>query len=302
MSASATLRFASSTLRFASSTLRFASSTLRFASAAPLRLLAALAFAATLAGCATTGAEGGAAASRDPLEPLNRAVYQFNDAFDRALAKPAAQAYETAVPAFLRDMVGNAFGNLRDVWTAVNQLLQGKPGHAASDAWRVAINTTFGLGGLLDVASEAGIAKHNEDFGQTLGRWGVPAGPYIVLPFLGPSSLRDAPSRGVDVWADPLRTVDSHGQRNNAFLLRAIDDRQRLLDAERLVTEAALDRYSFIRDSWFQLRRNQVYDGNPPPAYEEDTDWLDELERQESGTGDAAPAAPPRGSPANERR
>lgn len=272
------------------------------------RLLAALAAAATISGCATTGAEGGTAATRDPLEPMNRAVYEFNDAFDRAIAKPTAQAYEKVVPAFLRDMVGNAFGNVRDVWTAVNQLLQGKPGHAASDAWRVAINTTFGLAGLLDVASEAGIEKHNEDFGQTLGRWGVPAGPYIVLPFLGPSSLRDAPARGVDLWADPLRTIDSHGQRNNAFLLRAIDDRQRLLDAERVVSEAALDRYSFIRDSWFQLRRNQVYDGSPPAA-EEDTEWLDELERQESGTGGAAPAAPapapantPSGAPGNERR
>ncbi len=257
-----------------------------------------------MAGCATTGAEGGAAASRDPLEPMNRAVYQFNDAFDRAIAKPTAQAYENVVPSFLRDMVGNAFGNVRDVWTAVNQLLQGKPGHAASDAWRVMINTTFGFAGLFDVASEAGIEKHNEDFGQTLGRWGVPAGPYLVLPFLGPSSLRDAPGRGVDIWGDPLRTIDSHGQRNNAVLLRAIDDRQRLLDAERVVSEAALDRYSFIRDSWFQLRRNQVYDGNPPPDAAEDTEWLDELERQESEAGSAAPAPAktPSDAPGNERR
>lgn len=271
----------------------------RFAARAWLRLPAAIAVAAAIAGCATTGAEG--AASRDPLEPMNRAIYEFNDAFDRAVARPTAQAYEKVLPAFLRDMIGNAFGNVRDVWTAVNQLLQGKPGHAASDAWRVMINTTFGFGGLLDVASEAGIEKHNEDFGQTLGRWGVPPGPYLVLPFFGPSSFRDAPGRGVDLWADPLLTLDSHGRRNNAFLLRAIDDRQRLLDAERVISEAALDRYSFIRDSWFQLRRNQVYDGNPPPAYEEDTEWLDELERQESGTGGGAPAAPP-ASPANERR
>ncbi|MCO5100786.1 MAG: VacJ family lipoprotein [Burkholderiaceae bacterium] len=264
------------------------------------RLVSALALAAARAGCASTAAPGSAAAARDPFEPVNRAVYEFNDVFDRAIAKPTAQAYEKLVPGFLRDMVGNAVGNARDAWTAVNQLLQGKPGHAASDAWRVAINTSFGLGGLLDVASEAGIEKHSEDFGQTLGRWGVPAGPYIVLPFLGPSSLRDAPARGVDLWADPLRTIDSTGRRNNAVLLRAIDDRQRLLDAERVVNEAALDRYSFIRDSWLQLRRNQVYDGNPP-ASSQDTDWLDELEREESDAGGAAPAAPS-GSPANERR
>jgi len=295
---------ARATLRLAASGCASACASASASAAASLRLLAALAFAAAMAGCATTGAEGGAAASRDPLEPMNRAVYQFNDAFDRAIAKPTAQAYENVVPSFLRDMVGNAFGNVRDVWTAVNQLLQGKPGHAASDAWRVMINTTFGFAGLFDVASEAGIDKHSEDFGQTLGRWGVPAGPYLVLPFLGPSSFRDAPGRGVDIYADPLRTIDSHGQRNNAVLLRAIDDRQRLLDAERLVSEAALDRYSFIRDSWFQLRRNQVYDGNPPSEPAEDTEWLDELERQESGAGGAAPAPAktPSDAPGNERR
>lgn len=267
----------------------------------PMRLLCTLLFASAISGCATTGAGDGTVSERDPLEPLNRAVFEFNDALDRAVAKPVAQAYEKAIPEFLRDMVGNFFGNARDVWTAANQLLQGKPGHAASDAWRVAINTMLGFGGLLDIASEAGIEKHHEDFGQTLGRWGVPAGPYLVLPVLGPSSLRDAPARGVDLWADPMRTLDSHGQRNNAFLVRGIDDRQRLLEAEKIVNEAALDRYSFIRDSWFQVRRNQVHDGNPPPAYQEDTDWLDELEREESGRHDAGQGAPA-AAPAGERR
>jgi len=256
-----------------------------------MRLLGALLVAGLVAGCASTEGSG-ARSERDPLEPFNRAVYEFNDALDRGIAKPAAQTYEKVVPVFFRDMVGNAFGNMRDVWTAVNQLLQGKPGHAASDAWRVAINTMLGFGGLLDIASEAGIEKHHEDFGQTLGRWGVPPGPYIVLPLLGPSSLRDAPARGVDIWADPVRTIDSHGQRNNAVLVRAVDDRQRLFDSERIVSEAALDRYSFIRDSWYQLRRNQVYDGDPPPSYEDDTDWLDELERQESEREGADAAAP----------
>lgn len=268
-----------------------------------MRRLAVLPVVLMLAACATAGAGSDVRVSHDPLEPLNRTVYEFNDAFDRAIAKPAAQAYEKVIPEFLRDMIGNAFGNVRDVWTAANQLLQGKPGHAASDVWRVAINTTLGFGGLIDIASDVGVEKHNEDFGQTLGRWGLPPGPYLVLPFLGPSSLRDAPARGVDHWSDPLHAIDSHGRRNNAFLLRAIDDRQRLFDAERIVSEAALDRYSFIRDSWFQLRRNQVYDGNPPPAYEHDTDWLDELERQESDAGDAVspPAAPP-AAPENQRR
>ncbi len=258
---------------------------------AAVRLFCAALVVASMAGCASTDSP---AAKRDPLEPMNRAVYRFNDAVDRAVAKPAARAYEAAIPEFFRTMIGNAFGNLADVWTAANQLMQGKPGHAASDAWRVMVNTTLGFGGLLDIASEAGIEKHNEDFGQTLGRWGVPSGPYLVLPILGPSTFRDAPGRAVDIYADPVRTIDSHGQRNNATLVRAIDTRQRLFEGERLVDEAALDRYSFIRDGYLQLRRNQIHDGSPPPSYEEDTDWLDELEKEESGRPDARPES---GSP-----
>ncbi len=241
----------------------------------------ALVLALTLGACATVGngavePAAPAGAPNDPFESWNRAVFEFNDAFDQALAQPVAKAYEKALPYYLRDMVRNAFGNMRDVWTAFNQLLQGKPGLAASDAWRVAVNTTLGFGGLIDIASDVGIPKHNEDFGQTLGRWGVPAGPYLVLPILGSSSLRDAPGRGVDIWGDPLRTIDSHGRRNNAFLTRAIDDRQRLLETGDIVDQAALDRYSFIRDSWLQLRRNQVYDGEAPPLDSGDADWLDD--------------------------
>ena len=244
-------------------------------------MLAAVALMLVLGGCATVGdgASGQAVpagATNDPFEPWNRAVFEFNDAFDQGLAQPVAKAYGKVLPYYLRDMIRNAFGNMRDVWTAFNQLLQGKPGRAASDAWRVAINTTLGFGGLIDIASDVGIPKHNEDFGQTLGRWGVPAGPYLVLPVFGPSSLRDAPGRGVDTWGDPLRTIDSHGRRNNAFLTRAIDDRQRLLETGDIVDQAALDRYSFIRDSWLQMRRNQVYDGEAPPLDSGDADWLDD--------------------------
>ncbi len=247
-----------------------------------LLALSVLAMTLTLGACATVGdgtsetAASTAGATSDPLEPLNRVVSDFNDAFDQALAQPVAKGYGKVVPYYLRDMVRNVFGNMRDVWTAFNQLLQGKPGLAASDAWRVAINTTLGFGGLIDIASDVGVPKHNEDFGQTLGRWGLPAGPYLVLPILGPSSLRDAPGRGVDIWGDPLRAIDSHGRRNNAVLARAIDGRQRLLETGDIVDQAALDRYSFIRDSWLQMRRNQVYDGEAPPLDSGDADWLDD--------------------------
>ncbi len=221
-----------------------------------------------LGGCAAAGAP---AADRDPLEPMNRAVYRFNDALDRALVKPVAQTYQDYLPEVLRNAVGNVFGNLADVWTAANQLLQGKPREAISDAARVLINTTVGFAGLGDPASDMGFEKHREDFGQTLGRWGLPAGPYLVLPFFGPSSVRDAPGLGVDLYVgDPVLAIDSRGQRNNAYLLRTIETRASLLRAERVIEGAALDRYSFVRDAWLQRRRNQVYDGNPP--FEPDDD------------------------------
>lgn len=226
-----------------------------------------------LAGCASTaggGASDDRAARVDPFEPFNRSVHAFNDAVDEAVLKPVAKGYEKVVPEPVRFMVGNFFGNLADVWTAVNQVLQGKPVEAVTDLSRVVINSTLGLAGIVDLASAIGIEKHHEDFGQTLGVWGVPAGPYLVLPFLGPSSLRDAPARGVDMVADPLTQLDSHGQRNNLWLTRVIDDRSRLFRAERLLEGAALDKYSFMRDAWLQRRRNLVHDGNPPMDYDDD--------------------------------
>ncbi|MBN9461832.1 MAG: VacJ family lipoprotein [Burkholderiales bacterium] len=239
--------------------------------AAPPRVLpaaAALAAALSLGACATAGAP---AADRDPLEPMNRAVYTFNDALDRAVLKPVAQGYQDYVPEVLRNAAGNVFGNLADLWTAANQLLQGKPREAISDLSRVLINSTVGFAGLGDPASDMGFEKHREDFGQTLGRWGVPAGPYLVLPFFGPSSLRDAPGLGVDLYVgDPLLAIDSHGRRNNLYALRIVDGRAALLRGERVIEGAALDRYSFLRDAYLQRRRNQVYDGNPPPDPEDD--------------------------------
>lgn len=233
-----------------------------------VRRLAAAAAALALAGCATTGAVSGPRA--DPWEPMNRAVFGFNEALDAAVVKPVATAYTNVVPEAVRFVVSNMIANIADVWTAANQLLQGKPLEAANDLGRFAINTVFTLGGMGDLAGELGLERHREDFGQTLGRWGVPAGPYLVLPFIGPSSVRDAPAFGVDVLADPLRQVATQGQRNNAWVVRFIDARASLLRGERIVEGAALDKYGFIRDAYLQRRRNLVWDGDPPPEPDDD--------------------------------
>lgn len=236
--------------------------------------LALAAVLLALAGCATTAGggagDGDPSARADPFESFNRSVFAFNDAIDQAVLKPVAKGYEAVVPRPARDMLGNFFGNLADLWTAANQLLQGKPAEAFSDLSRFVVNSTFGFGGIADVASAMGFEKHDEDFGQTLGVWGVPSGPYLVLPLLGPSSFRDAPARGLDMAADPLNEIGSRGQANNLWLTRLIDGRARLFPAERVLEGAALDKYSFTRDAWLQRRRNQVHDGNPPMDYDDE--------------------------------
>ena len=249
--------------------------------AAARRLVAATALAAALglAGCAsTTGAQaraddGGSprASSIDPLEPMNRAVYAFNEFADETVIKPVARGYEAVVPELFRWMIGNAFENLGSVMTPVHDLLQGKPREAAEQLARVVINTTLGFGGLADVASEMGIERRREDFGQTLGRWGVGTGPYLVLPFFGPSSVRDALGFGADVMTDPLSwTTDSATVSNTLWALRYVDLRATLLPAGRLLESASLDKYVFVRDGYLQRRRNQLWDGNPPPLPEEE--------------------------------
>lgn len=251
---------------------------------------ALLATALLSGGCASTA---GPASARDPLEPMNRTVYRFNDAVDRAVLKPVAQRYQEFVPENLRNAIGNVFGNLSDLWTAANQLLQGKPVEAVSDLSRFVINSTLGFAGLADIATPMGLEKHNEDFGQTLGRWGMPAGPYLVLPLLGPSSLRDAPSLYVDYQADPLLAIDSTASRNSLFTMRVVDTRAGLLRAERVVEGAALDRYALIRDGYLQRRRNQVYDGDPPPTPDDDPGYdPDDDPDVEPGNG-PAPGTPP---------
>lgn len=220
-------------------------------------LLAAL---GGLGGCATTGGN-----PDDPLEGYNRAMFGFNDSVDKAIIKPVAEGYKAVVPAFARTGVTNFFSNLGDIWIGVNNILQGKLGAGASDFGRFAINTTAGILGLFDVASNAGLDKHDEDFGQTLGRWGVGSGVYVVLPFLGPSSVRDGFGRlAVDWQGDPIWYVSNVPTRNQLYGLRLVDTRASLLDASRLMEEAALDRYAYLRGAYLQRRRSLVYDGNPP--------------------------------------
>ena len=200
----------------------------------------------------------------DPLEGWNRVVFGFNEGLDAALLKPVATGYKAAVPELVRNGVGNVFGNIGDAWSAINQLLQGKPVAAAQMGMRVATNTLFGIAGLFDVAGDLGIERQPEDFGQTLGRWGVPAGPYIVLPLLGPSSLRETAAMPLDLQWRPAALSQDSATRIGLSTLQLIDVRAGLLGASRLVDEIALDKYVFIRDGYLSRRRSLVYDGDPP--------------------------------------
>ena len=214
--------------------------------------------AVALVGCASTATQN----PRDPIESFNRAMFTFNDAVDEAALKPAAEAYQRFLPDFVQSGIGNFFGNIGDVWTAANNLLQGKGADGTSDIMRVAINSSFGLGGLIDIASAAGLTKHKEDFGQTLGKWGVSAGPYIVLPLLGPSTLRDTAALPLDWKGDLWRSTDPANVRNIGSAVRVVNQRAAVLDASNLIEEAALDRYEFVRDAYLQRRQNTIDDGN----------------------------------------
>jgi phospholipid-binding lipoprotein MlaA len=227
-----------------------------------------------LAGCATTG---GATDERDPLEPYNRAIYNFNDTLDRAVLKPIAQGYKRVMPEPFNIAITNFFSNLNDVNVAVNNLLQLKVIDAASDVGRIALNSTLGFGGLFDVASRFGLRKHEEDFGQTLGYWGIGAGPYLMLPFFGPSTLRDAPGRAVDSYADPIVYVPDATPALILVGFRLIDYRAYLLATEQTLDEIAFDRYIAIRNAYLDHREFLVYDGQPP----QDEDLIKELEALE---------------------
>ena len=223
---------------------------------------AALVALALLAGCATP--PGQQRDPRDPFEPVNRGIYKFNERVDRAVVRPTARAYQTVVPQFVRNSVGNVFSNLREVRNVVNNTLQGKFTDAYSDFGRFAINSTLGVLGLFDIASEAGIEKHDEDFGQTLGWWGVRGGPFIMLPIFGPSNARDTVGWAADFLTDPVTYVDPSAARYQLSGTRLVSRRAELLDAKQVLDAAALDPYVFIRDAYLQRRQNLVYDGKPP--------------------------------------
>jgi len=239
-----------------------------------------VAAAGLLGGCATTGN------SKDPIEGYNRAMFAFNDGLDKAVIKPAAQGYMAVLPQPVRNGVSNFFANIDDIFIAVNDLLQGKVPDAINDVGRVLVNTSLGILGFMDVASDLGVEKHEEDFGQTLGTWGVGDGPYVVLPFFGGRTTRDAFGLVLDLKADPVANVNNIPSRNSLLATRTLSNRSQLFSAEKIVDEAALDRYSYLRDAYLQRRRSLIFDGNPPREKENAADV-------EPGAGTAAEALTP---------
>lgn len=227
-------------------------------------LLAAL---LALSGCATI--DDSYRDPRDPLESYNRAMHSFNDELDKAIIKPIAEGYRTITPKPVDRGITNFFTNLDDVTSAINNLLQFKLHRAASDVGRVLVNSTIGILGFFDVATNMDMPRYDEDFGQTMGAWGVGPGPYFVLPILGPSSIRDTFGLVADWYTDPVRYVKGDDWRYGLVGLRGIDTRADLLTASKVLDEAALDPYDFTRDAYLQKRRNDVYDDNPPPEPEE---------------------------------
>ena len=205
-------------------------------------------------GCAT----GPNANPADPMEPLNRAVFNFNDGVDRAILQPVATAYDQAIPSPVRTGVRNFFGNISDVWSVANNLLQFKLKESLETFMRVSVNSTFGFGGVLDIGTEIGLPKNRQDFGQTLGVWGFDAGPYVVLPLLGPSSVRDTVGTVVDGSVDLVNNLSNVPTRNSLTALRGVDNRAQLLDATNILDQAALDKYTITRDLYLQRRVTSI--------------------------------------------
>lgn len=215
----------------------------------------------------------GCAAARnpnDPLEPLNRGIYKFNNTLDKAVIKPVTKGYVAVMPTFGQIMVSNFFSNIDDFAVTTNDLLQFKLVQGFSDGMRVLVNSTIGFFGLIDVASAGDLKKHNEDFGQTLGKWGIGPGPYLVLPVLGPRTLRDSAGLYVDVLVEPTYQINDMSTRNQVYMVQIIDRRAGLLDQEKVLDEGAIDRYEFTRDIYLLHRKSLVYDGNPPRTRYED--------------------------------
>ncbi|MDP1636532.1 MAG: VacJ family lipoprotein [Candidatus Nitrotoga sp.] len=245
-----------------------------------------------LSGCAATRGDSiqGGKNPHDPLEPFNRGMYKFNDAVDKAILKPVATGYNTVMPEPGKIMVRNFFSNLDDIIVTINDLLQLKFTQAASDGTRVLFNSTFGILGLINVTDR--LEKHNEDFGQTLGYWGVSSGPYIVLPFFGPRTIRDSAGLYVDSYGSPIRLISNIPIRNQMYVTRTVSLRAGLLDQEKILDEAAIDRYTFIRDAYLQQRQSLVYDGNPPREKFDDEENSDPIEDSKENEQQAVASTP----------
>ncbi|MDP3537126.1 MAG: VacJ family lipoprotein [Azonexus sp.] len=220
--------------------------------------------AAGVVGLAFSGVVMAEGNPRDPYEGFNRAMYSVNEAVDKFAAKPVAQVYDKAFPLPVKAGVGNFFGNVGDLWIGVNGALQGKFGDAGIDLGRLLVNSTVGIFGLFDVASELGLEKHDEDSGQTLAVWGVGDGAYLFWPIIGPRTMRDTAGWMIDSYVDPVWRVRPISVRNSLVALRFVDIRASLLPADKVVEEAALDKYAYVRDAYLQRRRNQIFDGRPP--------------------------------------
>ena len=257
-------------------------------STAPRPLAAAALTAAALlaSGCAT----GPQANQDDPLEPMNRVVFKVNDTVDQYVAVPIAKGYQKVTPEPARTAVTNFFSNLADVGNFANNVLQGKGVEAAETLMRVAINSVLGIGGLIDIATPAGLSKHSQDFGLTLGVWGVPSGPYLVLPLFGPSSFRDGVGLGASFYLDPAHYLDP-AWRNSLFGVNVVSTRANLLGATDLLSQAALDKYAFVRDAYRQRRQYLIESGSGKlPAYDDEDD-------DAAAPGMSAPASGPAPAP-----
>lgn len=200
----------------------------------------------------------------DPYENFNRSMYAVNKALDTYVTRPVAQAYDAAVPLPAKAGAGNFFGNVGEVWIGANSLLQGKPGDAGDSLARLLVNSTIGIFGLFDVASELGIERHNEDLGQTFAVWGAKESSYVFLPIIGPRTVRDTAGWAVEFFTDPLMGIKNYHTRYGAVALRFVDLRAGLLPADKIVEEAAIDEYAYVRDAYLQRRQNLIYDGRPP--------------------------------------
>ncbi|TCW82797.1 ABC transporter [Burkholderia sp. SRS-46] len=247
-----------------------------------VRIIAAtVAAGAMLSGCAT----GPNRNPSDPLEPMNRAVYKFNDTVDQNIAVPIAKGYQKITPTPVRTAVSNFFSNLGDLGNFANNLLQLRITDATQDLMRVAMNSLFGVAGLIDIATPAGLPKHHQDFGLTMARWGMPSGPYLVLPVFGPSTFRDGVGRAVDVRFNLLNYIEP-AARNPMYVMQFVSARSDLLGATDLLNQAALDPYSFVRDAYLQQRKSLTYKSEATPSA-----LPNYGDPGESG-GDAAPGVP----------